>query len=402
MRNDPTRLAWTVLWVSFALFVLLLGAVPFGVRHYLLNATEDADAELKTLRGTTIVEDPRGGAARAVRKDESILVPAGGTVTVDETARATIQFFEDSFVVLYPGSRISLDSMYGPRFSFGSSPRTVVLDHRGGGIRINTALALDSPLHFEVRSAHLGATVLLQDDGSYTIQVANDRAEIIVHRGQAQVTAKGATVVVAARERTSVAVGEKPASPVPAARDLVVNGDFRMPIDVGWRVYNNQGADGGNIDGQAILTQSEGRRAVHFTRTDGQFNHCETVLEQEINYQMPEPPTLLQVKAVVKVDSQSLSGGGYQSSEYPLMIRLTYQDDYGSQNDWVQGFYYQNVDGNPVMFGNEIPQGQWYLFESENLLPNLPIQPTRLLRLQVYASGWNYDSMVSEVNVIIE
>ena len=52
-----------------------------------------------------------------------------------------------------------------------------------------------------------------------------DRAEIIVHRGQAQVTAKGSTVVVSARERTSVPVGEKPEPPVPAARDLVEKRD---------------------------------------------------------------------------------------------------------------------------------------------------------------------------------
>ena len=156
------------------------------------------------------------------------------------------------------------------------------------------------------------------------------------------------------------------------------------------------------MDGKAILAQSEGRRAVHFTRTGGQFNHCETVLEQDINYEMPEPPSSLVVKAVVKVIYQSLSGGGYQSSEYPLMIRLTYQDEYGSQNDWVQGFYYQNIDNNPVMYGVEIPQDQWYLFESENLLDSFPIVPSRIVKLRVYASGWNYDSMISEVNVIVE
>ncbi len=402
MKSNPERLAWTVLIVSFSLFVLLLGALPFGVRWLLVTATQENEARLETLRGTVIVEDPRSGVARAVRKGESVIVPQGSMINVDETARANISFFDDSLVVLYPDSRLSLDQMYGPRFGFGSASRTVVLNHRGGGIRINTALAPDIPLHFEVRSPHLGAVTVLQDDGSYTIQVNNDRAEITVQRGQAQVTAKGVMVVVGARERTSVPVGEAPQPPVPAARDLVVNGDFRMPIDVGWEVYNDQGADGGNVDGQVVLTQSEGRRAVQFTRSEGQFNHCETVLKQEIDYEMPEPPSFLQVKAVVKVDFQSLSGGGYQSSEYPLMIRLTYQDAYGSQAEWVQGFYYQNEDNNPVMYGQQIPQGQWYLFESDNILPNLPIVPTRLVSLRVYASGWNYASMVSEVSLIIE
>ena len=402
MGRNPEGLAWSILVAAFAIFCLLLGAIPLGGRYYLRNATGNKEAELETLKGTVIVEDRRGGAEKPVRKAEGITIPQGASIHVDETARANLSFFDESFVVLYPSTRISVEEMYGPRYSMGVKPRTIVLNHRGGGIRIDTALSLDPPLHFEVRALHLGCTVLLQDDGSYTIQVSNDAAEVIVHRGTAFVSAQGSTVALKPRERTKVLVGERPQDPVPAARDIVVNGDFRFPLEVGWRVFNDQGADGGTVDGKAILTQSGGRRAVHFTRTGGQFNHCQTILEQDLNYEMAEPPSLIHVRAVIKVQYQSLSGGGYQSSEYPLMIRLTYQDEYGSQNDWVQGFYYQNVDNNPVMFGQEVPMDKWYLFESENLLPAFPIVPARLVRLRVYASGWNYDSMVSEVNVIVE
>ena len=402
MNGNPERVAWTVIVVAFAVFCVLLGAVPLGASYYLRNATGDSEAELETLKGTVIVEDPRGGAEKPLRKGESILVPTGGGIIVDETARANLTFIDNSFAVLYPGTRISLEEMYGPRFRFGVKPRTLILNHKGGGIRVDTALSMEPPLHFEVRSPHLGAAMILQDDGSYTIQVSNDGAEITVHRGQAFVTARGVTVVLSPRERTQIPVGESPQLPVPAARDVVVNGDFRVPLEVGWRAFNDQGADGGSVDGKVVLAQSEGRRAAHFSRTGGQFNHCETVLEQDLNLSLVDPPSSLSVRAVVKVAYQSLSGGGYQSSEYPLMIRLSYQDEYGSQNDWVQGFYYQNVDRNPVMFGQEVPQDQWYLFDSENLLPDLPIVPTRLVRLRVYASGWNYDSMLSEVNVIVE
>lgn len=402
MTENRERLAWTVLITAFVIFCVVLGAVPLGIRYYLRNATGEREAELETLRGTVVVEDLRGGPEKPVGKGNSLVVPIGASINVDETARANVSFFEDSFMVLYPGTRISLVEMYGPRFSYGIKPRTVIVNHKGGGIRVDTALSPDTPLYFEVRSPHLGSTMVLQDDGSYTIQVDNANAEVIVHRGLAYVTASGTTVVVNPRERTTVAVGERPQRPLPAAKDVVVNGDFSVPLEVGWRTYNDQGADGGSVDGKLQLTQSAGRRAVHFVRTGGQFNHCETVLEQDLSYEMVDPPTSLVVRAVVKVLYQSLSGGGYQSSEYPLMLRLVYQDEYGSQNDWVQGFYYQNTDRNPVMFGTEIPQDQWYLFESSNLIDSLPIVPHRLLTLQVYASGWNYDSMVSEVNVIVE
>jgi hypothetical protein len=395
-------LAWTILLCAFATFCLLLIALPLGGRHYLRHASHNQDAELETLRGTVVIEDPRAGVEKPVGKGDKIALPKGASINVDETARANLSFFDNSFLVLYPGTRLSLLEMYGPRFGAGIEPNTIILNHKGGGIRVDTVKAQTKPLFFEVRSPHLDSVVLLQDDGSYTIQVSNDRAEIIVHRGQAVVTAHGTAVEVNPRERTLVQVGEAPAAVVSAARNIIANDDFSAALETGWRVFNDQGADGGASDGSATLTQSEGRRAVHFVRTGGQYNHCETILEQDVNYVMPEPPSSLMVRALVKVSYQSLSGGGYQSSEYPLMIRLTYQDDYGSQNDWVQGFYYQNVDGNPTMYGQEVPQSQWYLFESDNLLKLFPIIPARIVRLRVYASGWNYDSMISQISVIIE
>ena len=108
------------------------------------------------------------------------------------------------------------------------------------------------------------------------------------------------------------------------------------------------------------------------------------------------------VRATVKVRHQSLSGGGYLSSEYPLMIRLTYRDVYDSEAEWVQGFYYENRLGGPTTYGLQIPQDSWYLYESGNLLENLPIRPYKLVRLRVYASGWDYESLLSDINLVVE
>ena len=38
------------------------------------------------------------------------------------------------------------------------------------------------------------------------------------------------------------------------------------------------------------------------------------------------------------------------------MIRLTYRDQYDSEAEWIQGFYYQNADGNPTTYGMQIPR----------------------------------------------
>jgi len=137
-------------------------------------------------------------------------------------------------------------------------------------------------------------------------------------------------------------------------------------------------------------------------RTDAQGNHCETVLEQALDRQLPDQMTTLVVRAMVKVRYQGLSGGGYLSSEYPLMIRLIYRDVYDSETEWVQGFYYQNDAGNPTMYGLQVPQDRWYYFESDDLLEQLPLRPYKLVRLRIYASGWDYESLISDFSLIVE
>ena len=205
-----------------------------------------------------------------------------------------------------------------------------------------------------------------------------------------------------AGQRTQIDLGQPPQPVTGAERDLLANGSFRDTLSEGWRVFNDQGTDGGNVDGRVETVVDEGRPAVRFVRNGGQGNHCETVLEQTINRQLSEPITSLKVRAWVKVRYQSLSGGGYLSSEYPLMIRIQYRDAYDSETEWIQGFYYQNVAGTPTTYGQEIPRDRWYPFESENLLDKLSIKPYKIISVRVYASGWDYDSLISDVHLVVE
>jgi hypothetical protein len=267
-------------------------------------------------------------------------------------------------------------------------------------MRIGTALSLGTPVEFRVTTLH--GEAMLDPDGSYAVEATNERSEVATYRGRARVRAAGGEVELGVRQRTLVELGQPPQAPVGVARNLVANGDFSEPLEIGWRVFNDQGADGGNVDGQAEAVVDEGRRAVRFLRSGGQGNHCETVLEQTVDKPLPDPLTSLVVRATVKVRQQSLSGGGYLSSEYPLMIRVVYRDAYDSEAEWIQGFYYQNITANPVTHGVQIPQDRWYLFESGNLLGKLPVKPYKIVRLRVYASGWDYESLISDISLVAE
>ena len=407
MRRNPERVAWTVILAAFVVFCALAVFIPLGIRWYLINATRAYEARVTCLEGTAVIEDPRQGTARPVLMDETISIPEGMVVIVDETAQATVTFFDESQVRLFPGTSIVLQLMRAPRFGFSPRPAQITLYARGGRLYADTVLRGSAAIEFEVES--LQAQTLLAEDGSYILEVSNEQTEVIVQRGIARVAGTAlpqsdaaASVELSSRQRTVVQFGQPPLAPLKAERDLVVNGDFAAPLSTGWTVFNDQGGDGGEVDGTATLVVDEGRRAVRFFRTGGEFNHCETIIEQVMNRDLPDPLTTLRVQATVKLADQTLSGGGYLSSEYPLMIRIRYRDIYGSEDEWIQGFYYQNLDNNPTMNGQEIPQGRWYFYESENLLGVLRIKPQRIVWLRVYASGWGYESYVSQVSLVVE
>jgi hypothetical protein len=98
------------------------------------------------------------------------------------------------------------------------------------------------------------------------------------------------------------------------------------------------------------------------------------------------------------------------SSEFPIIIGLDYKDLWGNDKFWTHGFYYQNRDSYPIApnawgqpSGEKIPRGVWYPYESGNLLELLgENRPAQITGLTVYASGWNYDGLVSEIQLIAE
>lgn len=400
MRQNPERTAWIVLLFSFFIFCFIIVATPLSIRWYLQNAQTQHKASVESLVGTIVIEPPVGQGPTPLGKGQKMSIPAGSIVRVDETSEAVITFFDHSFLRLFGGATLRLDVSSSPRYKWGVLPNTIHISLLSGRAQIGTALSLNSPLDFRVTT--LQAETDLAADGSYALETNHERSEIIVYRGQAQVTATGQTVSVASRERTQVYLGQPPEATTGVARNLIVNGDFSARNYEGWRVFNDQGNDGGQVDGSAEIVVDEGRWANRFTRIGGHGNHCETILEQNLDQQLADPITSLSVRAMVKLRHQSLSGGGYLSSEYPLMIRLTYRDIYDSEAEWVQGFYYQNTDGSPIMFGQQIPHDSWYMFDSGNLLESLPIRPYKLVRLRVYASGWDYESLVSDINLVVE
>ncbi|MCE5259121.1 MAG: hypothetical protein LLG44_08705 [Chloroflexi bacterium] len=400
MRRNPERIAWIFLITAGLLFCLIVVGVPLGVRHFLLTSQHEQKALVESISGTVVVEPPLGRGAIPLSKGESMSVPEGTLVRADETSEAVITFYDHSFMRVFAGTTVRLEQMTAKRYSIGRVPNVISLALVSGRLQIGTAISTTTPLEFIVSTFQSKAT--LAPDGSYSLEADNVQTDISTYRGQASIEAQGQIVSLSERQRTTVEINQPPHTASSMARDLLANGTLADPIAESWSIFNDQGTDGGIVDGTASVVVDEGRRAYQFNRTGGYGNHCETGLEQVLNRQLPDPMTSLSIRATLKVKEQSLSGGGYLSSEYPLIIRLTYRDAYDNEAEWVQGFYIQNTANYPTTYGQQIPQDRWYFYDSGNLLEQLPVRPYKLIRVRVYASGWDYTSLLSDIALVVE
>jgi hypothetical protein len=250
---------------------------------------------------------------------------------------------------------------------------------------------------FQVSTAHLLATLA---EGSYAIEVSSDTSQVSARDGTAKVSALGQTVTVGRGQRTLARQNETPRAAMPAAQDLIVNGDFMDPRSRGWNdqieIPNIPGAPAG----QLIIT-TDGRAMLRIQRTNANQTSAITGIAQQINREVSDYRSV-RLLADVRVQYHNLSGGGVVSSEYPLILRLKYRDVYGSEAEWVHGFYYQNTANNPTNNGELVLSNVWLPYESGNLLETLDPRPFFITSIQVYASGWDYDSFVTGIRLIVE
>lgn len=402
MGKNPERVAWMVIFSAFAVFLVLCAAIPVSARSYLLYSTSPKPATFEVISGTVRVQER--GATVPIAVTKSLQLSEGSTIETDGNSRGILTFLDGSTLTLFPNTQLTLREMRVATFSWGAAPITLIVEQTRGGIRVGVAqlialVSAASPARaFQINTPQLTATL---DEGSYAIDVSAEASQITVRDGSATVAAQGRTVTIHRGQRTVAPRGNPPLPPLPAAQDLIVNGDFKDPLSRRWTVLQDPGSAPDVAAGHVEPTPLGDRQTVRLVRTNSVQTSAITGIIQQISREVSDYRTL-RLSADIRLHLQSLSGGGVLSSEYPLILRLKYRDVYGSEAEWVHGFYYQNVTNNPTNNGEQVPVDVWVPFETGNLFETLDPKPFYITSLQIYASGWDYDSYVSSVRLIVE
>jgi hypothetical protein len=415
MRQNPERVAWTVLVSAVAIFCLIAVGCPLSVQSYLRNARQGLHAQLNSQRGTVRIERKGSNRVDAVSLDAPSpiqLFKGDGVRTGDlEEGLLTLQKGDLEnretlgTVVIYDNSDVVLKDAYAPRFGLSSDPYKAILQIKRGRVRIEVQSAGDGrPMEIEVRTDH--ARIHL-GKGSYALEVTNQRTTATVRSGQASIRVGDQELALTEEQRAIVSEGTLD-GPLPAEHNLIVNGDFAQGIDTAWDNF-------GPSDPTARISTADddGRPVVWFQHDEAQ--PLEIGLAQTVNRNVRDVESLV-LHLKVRVNYHSLSVCGIHGSECPVMVSVDYRDTAGDIRQWVHGFYAWNDPGISGELDycricpapnsgnhNLVPEQTWFLYDSPNLM-ELPqeIRPVTIESVLIYASGHRYDSMVTDVELLAQ
>ncbi|MBN1815026.1 MAG: FecR domain-containing protein [Anaerolineae bacterium] len=403
MRKNPERMAWVVLLVSFFICIGLAVAVPLGARAFALFSQVEQNVSLEVERGPVRVTWAGRGEPIAIAEQRDA-IPERTIITTDLTEGRLVMHApqEDRPVVtsvqLYDNTGVVLSSARSPRFSISQLPHRVALEVLSGRVRINVSGTEDRPTTAEVQTPH-GAITLAE--GSYEVKV-NSMTEVTVRQGQATLRVDQQEMSLVPNQRAAMGNG-KVSEPLPAVRNLITNGDFHVELN-GWTTYSRQ-ADPEQPAGNIGIVSNEGRRVVNFYR-DGS-NHAEVGIRQEIDYDVRDF-TSLELHLALRVISEDIGGfGGCGSlgSECPIIVRIDYEDVYGSESESLHGFYIGEPQSGWLTYewAEPVREGNWQTYDSGNLMEELAGAPPALIKsLTIYASGHSFHAMVTEVELLAQ
>lgn len=424
LRENPERLAWIVVSISFMVFALLLITIPLTVRYTIRYATVKQHVSLESTQGTLRFYAPRSTEPIAVTRVRDDVVEGSVIQAADGSTQGTLRFVEEEnpenalgSVRIYSNTSLEVNRIRKPLFERSPEPYRVQFYLSQGQVRIFTNSGAARDLHVELETPH--GLAIMDAAGQYEVAVSEERTDITVRAGAITlVNEAGEELAMGEQVRAWMTQDALEQSPMDDAPNLIQNGSFTQIQDEGraaaWEVYGQTERAEGVHPGSVQFIQRDGRGVALFSRSSGVNAHTEIEISQAIEQDVNIYESL-KLQLDVRLLHQNLAGGGTLGSEFPLRVEIEYTTIYGQVLTWGHAFYYLDPleDDDPQSdywvldreTSTKIPKYQWYTYESDNLVALFAEQNTPIARvnsIRIYASGHKYQSMVSDVYLLAE
>ncbi|MCC7105117.1 MAG: hypothetical protein IT307_08245 [Chloroflexi bacterium] len=427
------RRAWTIILGAFAIWTGLVASGVYKVDVYRRTAVVPVAAEVLSVRGIPLYTSPSDGRSE-IRLKDGALIEELGHVEVPQASELVLRLLNGGTARLLSGADLRLAQHHQGKFDPGLT--SIELDLNAGAAIITAPepLPSDRPL-----LVHTSLGTLSLTPGEYLVWAQEAETRASVYSGLATVDqTSGPTIQVADRQRVELPAKEASRQPRDITEDLVANGTFReldfddvsppprrepvrrieipplcdkqgdKTIDIlkSWCVFSRGEPGRPDTGGRVFVIDQSSTglpsNIVRISRTTTKNFHNQTGLEQRIDRDVT-PYRQIVLSGWIKINFQSLTGGGFRGSEYPLMLSVEYITENGGRPTWERGFYYGDPAGNPVdspVEGQQLRQGEWEHFSFD--LRSLGEQPSRITKVTVSASGWDFDAEVANVDLTVE
>ncbi len=433
----PDRMAWIVMLGAFALFCTVTLSTVFGVYHYLFRSTVSMTTTLQVATGTIGIVPGADPTVVAVRENRALSNSVTG-ISTDSLSQATILIRESvatdaesamlvAAVTLQGDTQITFNSANRPRFEWSQNPQPQHVQFSGlkGELDVLVTGVGDRPFLMEIYSDDLntdkGVLVQIRSNGRYRLSVSEDEVRVLNLSGEALAFFRDDDIRkenVRSEQELVARIGARSLSIHNTTENVLTNGSFSLlegsqvtSALTDWQcsVVQEQ-APPGNYS----LVRFDGRVGLRLRRLDNaQSNGAVRCTQTFAGEGLPVGDyDSLRVLTTFRTNYQSLSVCGRAASECPLMLQVSYFDEEarGIQH-WYRGFYYGDVGSRDarkrcdscIEDHVDINQAVWYTFDSDNLF-NLfadSDKPERIKSVSFYASGHQFDTLVSEMILLL-
>jgi hypothetical protein len=399
-RENPERVAWAIFLASFTVFLALVIMIPLGAQYFVRYYSASEDALLEPTLGTLLLYTSPSAEPIAVTTVRDDITEGSRIVAAEESTQGTLGLISKDdpsdilgSIQMYPGTDLEVTKIRRPYFDRSSEPYQANFHLNSGQARIFSNTGDQRPLRIELSTPH---GIVELGDGSYRVSVDDERTDLTARSGSATLLhEQDGAIVVNAGERAWMTQDELIDQVKSAEQNLIRNGDFTESMLDTWNSY----AIADNVSqGSVRIIERDGRRVAHFIRQGEENVPTEVGITQEIDKEVNVYDEL-RIELDLRLMHQSLPGAGYLSSEFPMRVEIEYTDIYGKDLRWGHGFYFREPeDPNwKIINGEKVPAFNWYKYRSPNLMELLQeTRPARINSIRIYASGWNYQGMVSE------
>ena len=397
-RTKPSRanfrsmhmLAWGSLFLAVAVLLSAIVLVPKGVSSILDGVSEGKTTTAELIDGTVLFQPPATANWQSMPAEKNL--SEGSRVRTDDRSRVFLRTRDGSTLLLYNETELALQRMQFGRFNKALQD-TVIRIFRG---RLQIGVAAHPASQSRQITVLSGTGRFDLSEGSYRIEMDPDgSSHLSIRSGYASVWSGNQSVSLPSGFRARIGPKGKIHAPLPLERtliedplrDVAINDSARNPF-----VVTEAGPAG------TIKRSTTGVWFHRTTQTGKTDRHGESGLVHTIDRDVRDYVNLT-IGADVRINSQTLSGGGTAGTEYPLMIRITYLDADGQEQIWTTGFYHQNNEGLSVKMGREIPANQWITYTNSSLLQEIRPAPVHLRRIEILGSGWEYISGIRRMEL---